>query len=579
MNKGMLIISVAIMFLLYFSSCNSSSSPDKTAISSDPATIAKGEATFTLHCSTCHNFRQGGIGPQLGGLTDSVASGWIRKFIMDPKAIIESGDERARQSFKKYKVFMPSFTFFKDDEIDGIIAFLNTHKEPGQNMVKGAGKELSNPIPDTIMLSNLLVGLKLQTQMPPSRDSGKLPRARITKLDFEPHSGNSFILDLRGKLYRLQNNQPVVYMDMAKLKPAFIHEPGLGTGFGSFAFHPEFAKNGLLYTTHAEATGSGKADFAYADSIKVSLQWVLSEWKTEQPGAAIFSGKSRELFRANMVSVSHGVQEITFNPLAHPGDKDYGMLYIGIGDGGSVEEGYPFLANNRDKVWGSVLRIDPRGNNSANGQYGIPQDNPFVNGKDTTALGEIYAYGFRNPHRITWSRSGKMLVSNIGHGRIESLNLLMPGHDYGWPIREGTFVIDPYGDLNKVYPLDPNDSIYHITYPVAQYDHEGGWVAISGGYEYTGKAIPQLAGKFLFGDIASGRMFYIEMADVKLGKQAAIKEWRVSIAGAQKSLKVLSGNDQRVDLHFGRDARGELYILTKTDGKVYKIVSASFNEQ
>ena len=83
---------------------------------------------------------------------------------------------------------------------------------------------------------------------------------------------------------------------------------------------------------------------------------------------------------------------------------------------------------------------------------------------------------------------------------------------------------------------------------------------------------------FFFGDIASGRLFFIEMADVKPGKQAAIKEWRISINGNQKTFKVLSGNDQRVDLHFGRDALGDLFILTKTDGKVYKIVSASINE-
>ena len=187
-------------------------------------------------------------------------------------------------------------------------------------------------------------------------------------------------------------------------------------------------------------------------------------------------------------------------------------------------------------------------------------------------LGEIYAYGFRNPHRITWSKSGQMLVCNIGQANIESVNLIMPGHDYGWPIREGTFVLDPYGDMTKVYPLPANDSIYHITYPVAEFDHDEG-KAISGGFEYWGTTIPQLKGKFLFGDIPSGRLFYIDMADVKQGKQATIKEWKISINGADKTLKELCGSD-RVDLHFGRDARGELYILTKADGKVYKLISA-----
>src|SRR5437868_8383289 len=106
------------------------------------------------------------------------------------------------------------------------------------------------------------------------------------------------------------------------------------------------------------------------------------------------------------------------------------------------------------------------GRNSANGHYGIPPDNPFAHSQNTKELGEIYAYGFRNPHRIAWNKSGKMLVFNIGQANIESVNLILPGHNYGWPTREGNFLFDPNGDLSKVYPLPANDSIYKITYPV-----------------------------------------------------------------------------------------------------------------
>ena len=87
-------------------------------------------------------------------------------------------------------------------------------------------------------------------------------------------------------------------------------------------------------------------------------------------------------------------------------------------------------------------------------------------------------------------------------------------------------------------------------------------------------AIPQLKGKFLFGDIPPGRLFYIEMADIKQGKQALIKEWKISINGTPTTLRELCGSE-RVDLHFGRDSRGELYILTNA-GKVYKLVSAEY---
>jgi hypothetical protein len=82
-----------------------------------------------------------------------------------------------------------------------------------------------------------------------------------------------------------------------------------------------------------------------------------------------------------------------------------------------------------------------------------------------------------------------------------------------------------------------------------------------------------LAGKYLFGDIPTGRLFYINMADVKQGKQTPIKEWRISINGTQKTLLQLCGTD-RIDLHFGKDSHGELFILTKPNGKVYKLANA-----
>ena len=560
------------MFLFFVNACNSNTTIDKNAISEDSATIAKGEVSFTQYCAGCHNFKQNGIGPQLGGLTLSASKDWIKTFIRNPKEMMATKDERASQLSQQYKMIMPSFPALSDDDMEGIIAFMHSHKLPGKRKQEENGTELSNPIPSPIKSSGMEVGLELVTQIPASTTNGQLSRARITKLDFEPGSGNTFIVDLRGKLYRMVNNKPFVYMDMAKLKANFIDEPRVATGFGSFAFHPGFAKNGLLYTSHTESPGSGNSDFSYADSIKVTLQWVLTEWKAKDPAAPVFSGTSRELFRVNMVSGMHGMQEIAFNPLAKQGEEDYGMLYVCIGDGASAEEGYPFLAHSLDKVWGSILRIEPSGNNSANGQYGIPANNPFANANAHT-LKEIYAYGFRNPHRITWTKTGEILACNIGQTNIESINVILPGHDYGWPDREGSFVLNPYGDLDKVYPLPPNDSVYKFTYPVAEYDHDEG-NAISGGYEYWGNTIPLLKGKFLFGDIPAGRLFYIDMAAIKQGKQATIKEWTISLKGISQTLVKLCKND-RVDLHFGRDSKGELYILTKTDGKVYKLVNAA----
>ena len=358
---------------------------------------------------------------------------------------------------------MPSFATFSDEDLHGVISFLGTKKAADPKKTKFDPNALTNPIPEPIAMSDLTIGLELITTIPPSSTEGQL--TRICKLDFRPDTKELFVVDLRGKLYKLENNKPLLYLDMVKEKPKFIHKPGLATGFGSFAFHPNFQKNGLLYTTHVESPGSGKPDFGYNDSIKVTLQWVLSEWKTENPNAFPFSGKSRELFRINMVGSFHGVQEITFNPLAKPGDEDYGLLYIGIGDGASVEFGYPFLAHSPEKIWGSIIRIDPAGKNSANGQYGIPQNNPFAKSKNPNTVREIYANGFRNPHRLTWTKKGQMLASNIGHHNIEALYMILPGHDYGWPIREGTFVINADENMNNIFTLPADDSSlpYHLS--------------------------------------------------------------------------------------------------------------------
>ena len=549
-------------------SCGPGEKDAGSDISNDPAVISKGAVTFQQSCSSCHSFEQDGIGPHLGGITDEVSVEWLSGFIKNSQAMTAAGDERAKALFERYQVYMPSFSYLSEEEVNQLIAFMHTQKAPAIVSTVSTTGALENPVPDSIQLSDLVLNLELVTQIPPS--SEQAPGTRIAKMDFPAGTQRMFIHDLRGKMYELVNNKPVEYFSMADRFPNFIHQPGLASGFGSFAFHPEFESNGLLYTSHTEAAGSAKADFGYADSIPVNLQWVVSEWKTNAPGKLPFTGEGRELMRVNMVTQMHGIQELTFNPLAKPGNDDYGLLYIGIGDGGCVERGYPFLAHSLDKIWGTIIRIDPAGSNSRNGKYGIPASNPFSKNQNTEILTEIYAYGFRNPHRITWSRSGQMLASNIGHHNIESLNLIEAGNDYGWPMREGTFELKYWQDMDNLYPLPSDDSSYNITYPVAQYDHDDG-NAICAGFEYWGTEVPSMNGKFFFGDIPRGKLFYVEVADLKQGSQAPIKEWQVAYQGKTIKLNELCG-DNRVDLRFGRDHKGELYLFTKPDGKVYRLV-------
>ena len=555
---------LTLAVLLYLFACSGKDKKDLKA------SAAKGEAIFNQDCASCHSIQRNGIGPALGGITNVAKEEWIKKFIANPKAVIESGDERAAVLMERYTMLMPSFEYYTDDDLDNIVAFLRTQKaSTAKNRIDPLA--LKDPIPTPITRSGLVVEMTEVAIIPPSSTEGQL--TRICKLDYRPDTKALYVVDLRGKLYELYNNTPRIYLDMAGERPDFIHKPGLATGFGSFAFHPGFNENGLLYTTHAEAKGSAPADFSYDDSIKVMLQWVLTEWKTDNPQAFPFEGKGRELLRINMVHSYHGAQEIAFNPSAKKGDEDYGLLYMGIGDGASVEFGFPFLAHSKEKIWGTIIRIDPSGSNSRNGKYGIPATNPFANSGNPNVLGEIYAYGFRNPHRISWTNSGKMLATNIGHHNIESLVLIEPGRDYGWPIREGSFLMDVSKGMHNIYPLPKDDKKYGITYPVAEYDHDEG-NAISGGYEYLGSRIPALKDKYLFGDIVNGRLFYIGTGNLNHGARAEIHEWQVAINGEIKTFRQLCGAE-KVDLRFGRDSDGEIYILTKPDGKVYTLKSAS----
>jgi cytochrome c2 len=535
----------------------------------DSLSIAHGQILFNQNCSGCHGFHQNGIGPNLSGITETDSLNWLRNFIREPKKMVESGDIHAKKIYDAYHSMMPSFTVFTDEQIDQLISFLQTRK--GAKKEKNDPFAIRDPIPEKIEVSNVQVDLEQLSQLPPS--SHKQPLTRISKMDWVSPAKTWFILDQRGKLYKLINQKPVTWLDISKWKPNFIDQPGLATGFGSFAFHPDYFRTGIFYTTHSEAAHSKKADFSIPDSIQQTLQWVLCEWKTSNQMAAEFKGTCRELMRIDMVSGIHGVQEIIFNPMVKPGEDDYGNLYIGVGDGGSAENGFSFLTHHPDKIWGSILRINPMGRNSNNGQYGIPEQNPFAKNPDINTVREIYADGFRNPNRITWTSNGQMLATNIGQANIEAIDIIIKGHDYGWPVREGRFSVHAEGDINNIYPLPANDSVFHFTYPAAAFDHDEG-KAIEGGFEYEGKAIPELRGKYLFGDIPSGRLFYINLSDLNSGKLAKIKEWFVSLNGKRLTLQALCGQS-RVDLRFGKDEKGEMYIFTKPDGKIYRLKNIS----
>jgi len=526
-------------------------------ISTEASQITKGKQLFEQHCSSCHQFDKDAIGPNLSGLTRQVETAWIREFIKNPAAVLEKKDPRGLELLEKYRTQMPSFPQLEEGDLDALLSYLHTFSTAP---IPISGDTTSNLIPDKVQDSGIRLELELFAQLPPS--DSKPPLAKMTKMEAIPGTDRVMINDQRVGLYELVNQKPQLYLPLLNLRPKMVSQPGWATGLGSFAFHPEFEKNGLFYTSHTEPGGSGKADVGYTDSLKVFMQWVLTEWKATDPGAKKFEGTSREILRVNNSSQAHGMQELTFNPNAKKGrDEDYGLLYIGYGDGGTAENGFPEISNHGGKgMYSSIWRIDPLGKTGRNGKYGIPASNPFAKSKDKA--GELYAYGFRNPNRIFWDESGRLFATDIGQHSIEEINRIEAGQFYGWPIREGKFVINPYGSFRSLYPLPAGDEDMGIRYPFLQLEHDE-LVAIIGGYVVSSGP---LKGKFVFGDVPSGRLFFV---DLNVDNSQA-QTWGIHYQGKEMSLKELVGQD-RVDLKFGIDSNKKLYLMSKTNGGVYRV--------
>ena len=532
----------------------------QTKYNLDSKSIQTGKEIFEVQCAACHNFTQNGIGPQLSQIIMKREKNWLISYLKNPQKTIAE-----ELNFDKRVIAMPAFAHLKKNEVEDLLAFINSRQSKPDPKRAISPDGLINPIPESIKKSALTLRLKYLYTAPATSD--KIPLARInTMVVLNDASKKVFLSDLRGIVYHFNEKELKPYLDFKKMVPEFIHVPGLATGLGSFAFHPDFLKNGLFYTAHSEKANSKKPDFNYADSIKITLQWVLTEWKTNNPASETFEGTRRELFRIDMVTQIHGMQEITFNPYAKPSDEDYGLLYIGIGDCGSSESGYPFICENPKNLWSSVLRINPSGNNSKNGKYGIPETNPFKT--DKRFAGEVYCRGFRNPNRIYWTPDGKMIISDIGHTNVEELNIGQKGLDYGWPYHEGTFIIKPDANMKQVFDLKRNTKSY--TWPSAQHDHDEGY-AVSAGYVYNENEIPTLKGKYIFGDIVNGKVLFVENKDLNLGQITNIQEFTLEIDGKIDNFRNICQNN-KTDLRFGQGANGEIYVYTKTDGRIYKVV-------
>ena len=547
----------------------------------DEATLGQGRTLFTQLCAGCHVLDRDGIGPPLGGVTRVLTQAELLRHIRNPAAVIESGNLRANALFRRYKVVMPPFEVLPEDQLVAILAHIESETEKSKltpfavDLTPPTGKEVRMIPP--VEKSSLVIELEEWAQIPLAPN--RRPDKGIATLRSSPRKdGAVFISDQMGVIYHVQDRKAEVFLDIRSQFPSFVFDPGIATGLGSFAFHPDFLSNGLFYTTHAEITPSKPAiNDAWYEKIVIPdkgtppLYWIVSEWHVSDPTADRFAGTRREVLRLKTPTTAHGCQDIAFAPVTDRNDSDYGLLFIGVGDGGSVNLKMPELADTPRSLLGALLRIDPRGKNAPAGGYGIPADNPFARSADPLARPEIWAYGFRNPHRMCWDLSfGKrLIVADIGESNAEEVNLIEKGGDYGWNKVEGLARVDVMKDAKVVQPATPAElAPYRL--PFGAYDHADG-KAISGGFVYLGP-IEALRHKYIFGDIVTGRLFFMRM-DEKL-TDTKIYELNVEREGVATSIAALS-HTKRAHLRIGYDEQtGDLFFMTKEDGRVRRVTKA-----
>ena len=474
-----------------------------------------------------------------------------------------------------------------------------------------------NPLPEPVEMRGLEVEVRQLVRLPETQ--GLLPSdrdaagyARVSFVRDAP-DGRRFVNDSRGFLYLMdEDNRLTVYADVADAFP-FAAYNRLESGFIGFDFHPEFEDNGLFYTVHGEYApdNPNTPDFIPPGFTPddVTYHNVITEWRATSPSANAFEGTRRGLLRVAHVvdSLTHPFGYVGFNPAAAPGDSDYGLLYtsgsdIGFSNGAGPNARNPEQLQRLDTVVGAILRIDPRspsesGGTTGLGDYTMPPDNRFASDNDPETLGEIFAYGFRNAHRLSWDLTdGTMFASDIGMNHIEEINIVRNGENYGWMQREGFFdngINFPDGALNQLFPLPPDvtggETEDGFTYPVAIYDHDEGR-AVSGGFAYHG-AIEALRGKFVFGDVNRGRIFAADLAAMK-GADDGVPDTVALVEEVQLYVRDANGNRRdvtfldlveetngerpaRADLHISQSRDGELFLTSRQDGTVRMLVPGS----
>ena len=460
--------------------------------------------------------------------------------------------------------------------------------------------------------------------------SGEL-QAPVSIANAGDGSGRLFICEQLGQIKIIQNGMllPTPFLDLsARIVPSsgsYLF-PMTATyderGLLGLAFHPGFANSSSLgykkfYVFYSAPSPNvvGNPTPPNTTPTPVNCRTVISEFQVGASANVADPNSERIVLSFDKPQMNHNGGQLDFGP--------DGYLYLSTGDGGGANDtnlghtggtnpptaGNLGNAQDKTRLLGKILRIDPLGNNGPGGQYGIPGDNPFV-GVGGGVREEIYAYGLRNPWRFSFDTgpggTGKLFEGDVGQNKVEEINIITPGGNFGWHAREGAFTFDSAVETALIsggtVRIDGGTQTLPggatLVAPIAQYAHPSITIgtpalaqlgtSITGGYRYRGTEIPDLVGKYVFGDYNFGAI----NSGTTQGTLLGIEETSPNVWSAPTAISI-SGTNPFTTTHlmaFGRDEQGEIYVATEAaqgprndpntglpTGAIYKLVVGTTN--